>query len=142
MIADLSDPSTLPFVFQTTESPNVFSITDPSDSVVRSNQYFEVIGRSSSNASQLFHQKVIASRLALTFDNLVAAYERLANQYNSSGDSLGIAATHLIVGNKHVKALKAMVKDTAVVGSPIIQLESNDFISVRSSPYMNFTPPV
>lgn len=142
LLADLSDPSTLPFVFQSTEAPNVISITDPNDSVVRSNQYFEVIGRSSSNASQLFHQKVIASRKALTFDNLVDAYERLSSQHNRSGESLGIKPTHLITGTNHTKALKAMVKDTAVQGSPIIQLESSDFLAVRTTPYMNFTPPV
>ena len=87
-------------------------------------------------------KKVIASRKALTFDNLVDAYERLSSQHNRSGESLGIKPTHLITGTSHTKALKAMVKDTAVQGSPIIQLESSDFLAVRTTPYMNFTPPV
>lgn len=142
MVADLSDSSTLPFVYQLTESPTVISVTDPNDSVVRSHQYFEVIGRCSDNAGQLFHQKIIASRKPLTFDNLVDVYERMASQCGRDGETQGIQPTHLIVGPNHTKAIRAMVKDTAVVGSPIINLGSGSFIEVKQTPFLNFTPPV
>lgn len=139
LLVDCSDTTTLPFAYQLTEAPNVISVTDPNDSVVRSHQYFEVIGRCSDNATQVFHQKVIASREALTFDNLSDAFERMASQCDSNGDSQGIQATNLIVGPKLTKSVRAMVKDTAVLGSPIINLgDMNNFVTVMQTPYLNF----